>query len=179
VPRAIDLLAWEDGRGGKMPAILIAAYTHRTGRLHVTTKADDWTSGGSKSGAPDSPAGVVHMKFQEHLQSRDPAYLKAQSKSEGSGSTSQETFAAYAARKDSTAKGGVAKVVYGAMQDTYHWMRDFMQPRLKTALVTAEMKYYNDLGKDKSYAINATELDLVFAEAVIKNKTEMEKGGWV
>jgi hypothetical protein len=178
-PKTIDLVGWEDGRGGKMPAILISAYTHRTGRLHVTTKADDWTSGGNKSAAPDSPAGVVDMKFLKNLQARDSDYLKAQAKSEGTNANaSQEAFPAYVARKEASSQGHVPKVIYGAMQDTYHWMRDFMQPRLKTALVTAEMKYYNDLGTDKNYSINASELELVFAEAIIKNKTEMEKGGW-
>jgi hypothetical protein len=178
-PKPIDLVGWEDGRGGKMPTILISAYTHRTGRLHVTTKADDWTKGGNKKSAPDSPSGVVHMKFLENLHDKDPAYIKAQAKSEGTNTNAnQETFPAYVTRKEATSKGGVQKVIYDSMQETYHWMRDFMQPRLETALVTAEMKYYNDLGKDKSYEITASELEIVYAEAVIKNQTEMEKGGW-
>jgi hypothetical protein len=177
-PKAIDLVGFEEHRGGKMPAILLAAYTHRTGRLHVTTKADDFTSGGNKSAAPDSPAGVVDMKFHQHLDKHDTDYRKAQEKSEGSGLPTQETFAAYVARKDGKSAGHVSKVIYNAMQDTYHWMRDFMQPRLKDALVTAETKYYDDLGKSKGYSLGTTQLDLVYAEAVIKNRQEMERGGW-
>jgi hypothetical protein len=177
--RPIDLVGYEDKRGGKMPTILLSAYTHRTGRLHVTTKADDWTTGGNKQAAPDSPADVVHLKFLESLRAKDPAYLKAQAQSEGSDtSANQETFPSYVARKELSTKGGVQTVIYEAMQNTYHWMRDFMQPRLKTALVTAEMKYYNDLGKDKGYTISANELNIVHAEVIIKNRTEMEKGGW-
>lgn len=175
--KPIELQAWEDGRGGKMPAILLATPTHRTGRLHVTAKADDWTQGGDKANAPDSPSAVVNLKFREHLRAADPAYLKAQDKSEGiSATAAQETFAQYVKRKTPIA---VQHTIYTAMQDTYHWMRDFMQPRLEDALVTIERKYYNDLGRDQKYEITETEMKAVYAEAVIKNKTEMEKGGWI
>jgi hypothetical protein len=178
-PKTVDLMGWEDGRGGKMPAILLATPTHRSGRLHVTTKADDWSSGGAKGSAPDSPASVVNMKFRAHLNAVDPGYLKAQDKSQGVGASAvQETFAAYVKRKNAAQPGAVQNTIYTAMQKTYHWMRDFMQPRLEDALVTIEMKYYNDLGKDHKYEIGETQLKAVFAEAVIKNKTEMEKGGW-
>jgi hypothetical protein len=178
--KPIQISAWEDGRGGKMPAILLATPTHRTGRLHVTTKADDWTQGGAKASAPDSPAAVVNLKFRENLRAVDQGYLKAQDKSTGlSVTATQESFADYVKRKNAAQPGAVQDVIYTAMQDTYHWMRDFMQPRLEDALVTIERKYYNDLGKDKHYEITDTELKAVFAEAVIKNETEMKNGGWI
>ena len=164
-----------------MPTILISAPTHRSARLHVTTKADDWAPKGDKQASPDSPAGVVNLKFREFLRAKDPAYLPAQEKTEnpGSANPSQETFASYVARTDLKSSGHAQKVIYESMQETYHWMRDFMQPRLKTGLETAELKYYNQLGKDKGYEITTTEVGIVFAEAVMKNRTEMEKGGWL
>ncbi len=171
---AIDLAGFEDGRGAKMPAILLAAHTHRTGRLHVTTKADDWTSGGDKMSAPDSPSGVVHMKFLGNLPDE---YVKAQEKSLGKNTNpNQETFPGYVARVSGST---VQKTIHTAMEETYHWMRDFMQPRLENALVTAELTYYNSLGKEKGYAITADELKVVYAEAVAKNEAEMTKGGWI
>ncbi|HEX2854246.1 MAG TPA: DUF4157 domain-containing protein [Opitutaceae bacterium] len=171
-PKPIKVREWEAGRGENMPAILLATPTHRTGRLHVTTKADDWTQGGNKATAVDSPASVVNLKFHEALNSHDASYLNAQTENGGAG------FGAYVARTNSKTPGAVQETIYSAMQDTYHWMRGFMQPRLQAALLTAEMKYYNELGKDKGLAITAGELSHVFNMAVGKNGQEMEKGGW-
>jgi hypothetical protein len=167
--KKMDLAGYVAKRGGKMPAVLIAQPVHRKARLHVTTQADDWTANA------DSPSGVVNLKFREMLTARDPDYGNAQD----AGVKKFEEYKKNAEQRKGP--GTVEATIYSAMQDTYHWMRDFMQPRLRDGLKTVEVKYYNELSKEKGSTdeLSPGEMDIVYSAAVVHNADELAKGGWI
>jgi hypothetical protein len=165
-PTTMDLAGLVKGRGDLMPAILLARPTHRTGNLHVTTKADDFGDNPT-----DSPAGAVAFVFHENLGGDAGDYRKA----EKGGITAFQRY------KDSRGDNEVKKTIYVAMQDTYKWMRDFMRERLDNALPGIEMKYYNQLAEDggKKDRLTITEMNFVATAAKENNKAEMTRWGWV
>jgi hypothetical protein len=165
-PTTMDIEGLVKGeRGDAMPAILIARPTHRTGNLHVTTKADDLPD------KIDSQAGVVNFIFHEKLGGASSDYVKA----EKGGVADFEKF------KLGETDDKVKMQIYVAMQGTYKWMRDFMRERLDNALPGIEMKYYNQLAEDgnKKDRLKPGEMALVGAAAKENNNVEMAKWGWV
>jgi hypothetical protein len=164
-PTKMDIAGLEAGRGDAMPAVLLAAPTHRNGNLHVTTKADDFPD------HVDSPAGVVNFIFHEKLGSDDGEYRKA----EKAGASAFDKF------KLTAGEDAVKTQIYTAMQATYKWMRDFMRERLDKALPDLELKYYNQLADDggRKDRLKPGEMEIVAAEAKANNDAEMIKWGWV
>jgi Domain of unknown function (DUF4157)/Novel toxin 14 len=147
------------GRGGRMPAILLGRTTHRTAGLHVTSTADDFDD------SVDSPGAAVDAVFKEHLGS---VYSDSEK--------DPDTFRKYKAAKGEAV---VQENIYSAMQETYKWMKNFMQPRLKDGLERVETKYYNDLAAQVSGpTINAAEAASVWTFAVAHNKTKMAEAGF-
>jgi hypothetical protein len=75
----------------------------------------------------------------------------------------------------------VRGTIYRAMQQTYAWMKGFMQPRLKDALGGIEMKYYNNLAEQGTLPerLTSAHMTKVFTAAVTHNEREMAKGGWI
>ena len=159
----MDLAGLVKGRGDAMPAILLARPTHRTGNLHVTTKADDFND------KTDSPAGVVSFVFHEKLGGDKSPYRTA----EKAGATA---FKAFTAGREAEVK----TQIYTAMQDTYKWMRDFMRERLDNALPALELKYYNQLAEDGGSKDRITPREMLFVAAAAKenNLAEMARWGW-
>lgn len=155
---------FEAKRGGKMPAILLARITHRTGGLHVTAKADDFDP------PADSPAGAVDSIFEEKLGGRNGPYRVA----EEGGISQFNSF------KQSVGEPKVEETIYIAMQDTYAWMKRVMHGPLKDGLQTIEAKYFNALADQKGGTMHITpaELSEVGAAAVLHNNELMAKGGW-
>jgi hypothetical protein len=174
----------EQQRGPGMPAILIAAQTHRTGNLHVTPQSDE-IPGVSAS----TPAAIVREWYREGLRNHVPR------------ATTGESFdvvergpEAGLATYMNTPPPGVSpqqhhqrvhEGIVRAMRATYRQMRDRMQPRLRDALFTVEREqYYNRLvsishPNDANYTITNTQLERVWATAVQRNREVMEvQYGW-
>jgi hypothetical protein len=87
-----------------------------------------------------------------------------------------DTFRKYKAAKGEAV---VQENIYSAMQETYKWMKNFMQPRLKDGLERVETKYYNDLAAQVSGpTISAAEAASVWVFAVAHNKTKMAEAGF-
>jgi hypothetical protein len=167
----IPLEEWNKGRGGKMPAILLARDTHRTGNLHITAKADDL-----QPSPVDSPAEVIRSVFQRNITALDSEYVAKEK-----AAIAQNDLSLFEGYKKTQKQPPVKDTIYTAVQETYHWMRDKMQPRLKDALMGIEAKYYNDRAEQKPIddRIHREEMTVVWAEAVSHNEKEMAKGGWV
>jgi hypothetical protein len=93
-------------------------------------------------------------------------------------------YADWLAYKRETGEAAVAAHIYNAMQTTYRTLRDYMQPRLKTGLMTKEKEYFNDIAKDapKSPArgqVTAGQMEHVYSAAVQRNNKALAEKGWV
>ncbi|MCG8327022.1 MAG: DUF4157 domain-containing protein [Chitinophagales bacterium] len=154
------------GRGGKMPAILLARPTHRKAGLHVTPgKIDDFDADG------DSPSSVVEFWFTRSLGSE---YIRKEKESLQAGSAMK--FKEYVNEKG---RSNIEEKIYKAMNETYEEMYDFMMPRLYRALIREEKNYYNALaeertgGKNDDYEYTDDIGRTVYAEAVTKTNEIM------
>ncbi|WP_419913169.1 DUF4157 domain-containing protein [Hoeflea sp.] len=131
----IDLgkLHGTSGRGDGMPAILLAAETHRRGKLHINASGS-WTKEEEYGKPPRSQSGRVARRFKASA-SRHLREL---------GAPSGNNFSNIAQWANLPANQSSAKrAVFRAMQDTYHWMyRDVMRPALARALPTEEANFY-------------------------------------
>jgi hypothetical protein len=164
------LKKFEDKRGSEMPAILLSRITHRTAGLHVTSKADDF-----KDENVDSPATAINAIFRENLaaasgpsQADKGLYLDA-----------QKDLASFRKYKAAVGPAKIEDTIYAAMQETYRWMKNYMQPRLKDGLERVEAKYYNALAEEVGKpTITAGELADVWAFAVSHNNKVMSSAGF-
>ncbi|HWB76174.1 MAG TPA: DUF4157 domain-containing protein [Nannocystaceae bacterium] len=169
------------GRGGLMPAILVARVTHRSGGLHVSTSSVDF--GGGKQ--HDSQGGVVRGRYQTALGNSiaGKALLDAEAKV-GTGTTPAATgtppLADFQAAIDKAGRADVKLAIEKAMRETYRWMYyDVMEPALLPALIKEEMPYYNELasvtGKE---AITENEMKLIAEQAKTNNIKVMKESGF-
>ncbi|MEX1367007.1 MAG: DUF4157 domain-containing protein, partial [Nannocystaceae bacterium] len=171
---------YEAGRGGRMPALLIARVTHRTGGLHITSTAADF---GPKV---KTPAGAVQAKFHELLGGDSGAYRRAEKQAlkKPDPSATGSMVVGPRAFQDYVTKTGEAKVkqtVDDAMVKTYRWMyHERMEPALRTALTEIEKPYYNDLAEAASLSDRITddEMKAVANAAKANNIKHMRKAGF-
>ncbi|TVS00169.1 MAG: DUF4157 domain-containing protein [Rhodospirillales bacterium] len=125
------------GRGQGMPAILLAAHTHRTGRLHIGGEGT-WTNTNDFGPSPSSQSEQVNRRFRTNAMSRLRAVGAPHG---GSGDSDWRQVVDWANQPGHSA---VAKpAVFEAMRRTYQWMyRDVMRPALGRALRTEEARFY-------------------------------------
>ena len=156
--KAINIKEIEKNRSGIMPAVLLARPTHRRGNLHIN-KGDDFSNA-----IADAPGDGVKHIFRGKLKSD---YTNAEDK----GVTKFKTFT-----KD-TGKDVVEKRIHNAMIGTYQWMRGKMRPRLKTALKSIEMPYYNDLAVlgNKKDRLTRNDMEKTYNNATKHEKKVMEE----
>lgn len=164
-------------RGSAMPAILIAADTHRRGQVHVE-KESQWKG---DAGDPDSgdAQGRATQSFaiRAEFQRQQAHHLGLHDDNPG--------WAAAVQRPDAQAK------LQQAMVGTYGWMYQRMMGQLSTALQTRERAYYRAVaarlpnaldtstGKLRAeYDLSGADIASVFARA--KNHTDavMASAGW-
>ena len=170
------------GRGGLMPAVLIARVTHRSGGLHVSTKSSDF-EGTNEEGQ----SWVVHGKFRAALKSalgdlasayeaKEAAAKKAPAAG-ASGDPPLEVFRKWM----NTHEADVKTAISTAMRRVYRWMYfDVMKDALRDALKELEVPYYNDLAEaaNKSDRIDDGDMDAIAAEAEQNNARVMKESGF-
>ncbi|MEP6714016.1 MAG: DUF4157 domain-containing protein [Terriglobia bacterium] len=125
-----------DDRGGRMPAISLAAVTHRRGSLHLTPEPDD-----INHKAKSSQASAVQNEFRANV---------------GIPELFDKRFDKYMA---TAKKDDVAKTIYIATQRTYKTVRDYMANQLNANMADLEFEYYKGiaLGSAHDLSKNATE----------------------
>ncbi|MFN4100753.1 MAG: hypothetical protein ACK4GT_13335, partial [Pararhodobacter sp.] len=134
----IDLAALHSGtsRGPGMPAILLAAQTHRMGRLHIGGSGT-WDDTHDVQKPLDTQSGQVDTRFKRSAVRR----LIAAGAPGTATAKAIGPAAEWANLPANRAKA--APAVFEAMRDTYHWMyKDVMRPALKRALRTEEPKFF-------------------------------------
>lgn len=128
--RDVEVDELEQGRGGKMPTILLARGTHRRGNLHINPRADDF------SDAPvGTQAGAVNHIYKNALP-------EAQRRVEREVVAGTQPYSAW---EDYRRLNDTSTPIYNAIQQTYRYMRTFMQTQLRSGLAGIERGYYNDL----------------------------------
>jgi hypothetical protein len=169
------------GRGDNMPAILIAARTHRRGELHVLRESS-WTENSLTSDKDNTTTQGIAIEntftraLPEDLRPRD-------------NTPERRRRFVDAVQRD---PAGANRAFHRAVVATYHWMYGRMIPALEQALVTEELAYYNGIAA-LNHTINAgtdnvdlhsdyklTESDLrgVFRAAKANNDRVMSGYGW-
>lgn len=128
--RNVQIDSLEQDRGGRMPTILLARPTHRRGNLHINPHADDFDTA-----SVSTQAAALNHIYKNHL-SAEQRVLE------------REVFDGtrpYSAWEDYKRTHDISTPIYDAMQETYRFMRTYMQRQLRTALVGIERGYYNDM----------------------------------
>jgi hypothetical protein len=108
-----------DGRGNKLPAVLLAAETHRRGALHVDDFKDEEVDNGPQSSKLDT---IWHNRLPDELKVR-----------------TADNWAKQLA--DTAVQGKLLK----AIRDTYSWMYTRMIRGLASGLKVHEVAYYEEL----------------------------------
>ncbi|WP_136656728.1 DUF4157 domain-containing protein [Nitratireductor sp. XY-223] len=134
----LETLHSGSGRGNGMPAILLAARTHKMGRLHIGGKSA-WDSQNDTKKAPSTQSDQVATLFRRSAM----RHLRGiGAPTGGDNLTTDFSRVAVWANRPSNRRRAKPQV-FAAMQDTYHWMyRDVMRPALSRALRTEEPKFY-------------------------------------
>ena len=112
-------------RGGKMPAISLAAPTHTGGSLHITPQPDDLGKAGKST-----QAYAVDSTFRNHL----PAALKKEN--------FKKDFPKW---RKTQSDDDIAKTVYDAATQTYRYWAGHMNNMLKANMPRLELEYYKTL----------------------------------
>ncbi|MDX1384906.1 MAG: NAD-glutamate dehydrogenase, partial [Thermoanaerobaculia bacterium] len=128
----VDLVGQNTGgRGLDMPAISLAAVTHRQGRLHVPPRKPD------ESGYSPAQVHAIHAEFSARM----PAELVAANDKNDFARFKRYVEGTDPAKKEQKRKDA-HREIYGAMQGTYRWMRDYMQGRLEDSMPQLELDYF-------------------------------------
>jgi hypothetical protein len=155
-------------RGAAMPAILIAASSHRIRALHVTARKDELKDKKTQSNS-------IHVEFKSHLhQDLKPQKTEA---------ATQKGVDEYKATHGADA---VERQIYAAMQKTYRWMHKQMETGFRLNFPGAEKKYYEQVAKDKfapnaplnTYRANLSKLTSIVGDAYDHNDRIMRASGW-
>ncbi len=155
------------GRGGVMPAILLARVTHRSGGLHISKIAGDYGDSVSTQGE------VINAEFRSALATGESADFK---KAEDAGKAALTAYMTKGDGKDPTKRSKIATAVNAAIQHTYNWMADHMQAALAPALHTHEAPYYTTIAKMKERTkpgVALTDDDLEFVHDETKRAKTM------
>jgi len=163
----------DSGRGDPMPALLIAAETHRQGRLHVSREGK-WLGAEEQAGSL-TQGFAIDNKFRSEL----PDWLNRLHAKSNADFQKQ-----VAGHSDDAVKAGIVE----ATNRTYRWMyQSIMRPALAEALPKNELAYYRGLaarddklvenkatGKLKAeYDMTPADLDQVASKADSHNRAVM------
>lgn len=174
----IQVAKFEKGRGAEMPTILLAKHTHRSD-VHIHAEPDESVENKSKS----APAQAVDNHFYEGLGgSSERSAWRALFQNKDALRASRTTGAPLEVAGKSLARDEVAERIFVASCRTYRWMRDEMQTKLKDALATREVEYYNFTAETgrlpaATHLLQPSALTVPWSLAVKWNNTKMESGG--
>lgn len=152
--KILKIQEYEDGRGGKMPAILISKYTHVYGDVHIHAKPDD--------DGKSSPGAAVHGVFKDSL----GEWKDVMFESSGAKLKSLDTSGTVMVGTATKTSLDLQNAIFSAACKTYTWMRDKMMGKLEDALKTKEVEYYNEVAGRAPQAQSG---------GAIKNEYVMEK----
>jgi hypothetical protein len=169
-------LSPDSGRGNNMPAILLAARTHRHGELHVLHEAR-WNPETDERLGTRTQGFAIENRFNGAL----PPDLRPHNDSDVAKQRFQAAITADPARAN--------REFYNAAVAAYHWMYDRMIPALRSALPTEELAYYRGVaairhqqeGSDElepGYRMTAADLSPVWDAAKRNNDHVMREAGW-
>jgi hypothetical protein len=176
--KKLDLAGLEDKRGGIMPAILLAAPTHRGADLHVTREPDD-IDGETKKVQSHF---VNNAFFGSGMSTELATALKAPTGKELM-EMKRDPASGMPRKTDNDITDGIHK----AIMTTYGKMSDHMMTQLKNNMPAKEADYFVSLYNLKnptSPMSDSQEVDLidkfstVARKAETYNEREMEKLGW-
>lgn len=147
-------------RGGKMPALLLARSTHRSGGLHVSSFAEDFGVTAS------TQSEAVEGKYRTVLAAEHAGFAAAEA-------GAKKDFSEYMTKGKGSKPAEQDKIrdaVDAAILATYRWMRGHMQQRLLPALLDHERTYYQTMAKAHE-TTGTTVADLEF----VNDKTKVAK----
>jgi hypothetical protein len=149
-----------------MPAILLAADTHRRGQLHIA-REHRWDQGDDAEG-PATQGLAIEKRWKDALAAKFGV---------------NDSDPAWNTRVKTTSNAGGK--IYDAMIDVYHWMYNRMMPALQAGLKTRELAYYQSIAAHKlgatptgQYNMTAEDMEAVYRSAKAKNDELMSKQGW-
>mgnify|MGYP001401245666 CR=1 FL=1 len=170
------------GRGGLMPAILIARVTHRSGNLHVSTTSTDFE--GSQG---EGQSWAAHNKFRTALMAalgNLAADYKAKETAAGqpapavaNAAPPLELFRKWMSGHEATVKSAIST----AMRSVYRWMYfDVMKDALRDGLKALEIPYYNDLAEaaNKADRLDDGDMNGIATVAEQNNARIMKESGF-
>jgi uncharacterized protein DUF4157 len=128
----IDVLSPGSGRGDAMPAILLAARTHRRGRLHLEREGQ-WNADSNEATGTATQGNTIRNWFNAAL----PRELRTDNTSAAHLTEMRDWKTAH--------PGLVDRTYYDAVVATYHRMYSRMMPQLKVGLKTEERAFYNGI----------------------------------
>ena len=148
---ALDLtrLSIETNRGASMPAVSLAADTHKRGKLHLAVEPSPDNDPLSDNQNSKSQGYYMSRIYRDFL----VAEVKSARASIAAGSTGNLDDAASfkglvttaVSDSDPAPRQALEKATYKAMQASYNWMVGYMWTRLEGALDTRERRYYTDV----------------------------------
>lgn len=163
-------------RGSHMPAILIAADTHRRGQLHVG-RATQWNG-------PDDPDSSDAQGRATQGYAISAEWKRQLIEQFGTHHAADDWKTRISKTPDAADK------IHVAMTRTYHWMHRQMMPALESGLKLRELAYYRSVASRKpnavdrsgklntKYDLESSELHAVFARARRHNNEVMAAAGW-
>lgn len=172
----VGQLSPTSGRGDAMPAILLAARTHRRGELHVMHEPR-WN--------PESDERIGTQTQGFAIENRFNGFLPPELRPHNSSEAQKQRFQAEIDRDEPR----VNRALYNAAVSTYHWMYDRMIPQLRNGLITEELAYYRGVAAlsrqregtdnlDPNYDMTAAHLVQVWEAAKRNNDHVMSGYGW-
>ncbi|MBK9036384.1 MAG: DUF4157 domain-containing protein [Myxococcales bacterium] len=176
--KGIQVARFEAGRGAEMPIILLSKHTHRSD-VHIHAEPDESVENKSKS----APGQAVDNHFYDGLGgASERSAWRALFKNKEALRAAQKANAPLEVAGKSLARDAVAERIFSAACTTYKWMRDEMQTKLKDALATREVDYYNftaETGRlDKAtHWLEPSATAAPWKLAVKWNNARMESGG--
>jgi hypothetical protein len=169
-----------EDRGGLMPTIYITKHTHLSG-IHFRAERPDEGEGDTLRATQGAS---IHNVFTARMEDyagvlKEPKQLAALAKATSDKQPVEVKKGLRLSQSDLRTR------IFTAAVKSYQSMRDEMQPKLRRALETSEVQYYNavvrlkkksDLKGDKEM-LTTKAVDRVFAAAVKANENELEDAG--
>lgn len=163
----LNIAEMEAGRGGIMPAILISAYTHRRGDLHVTREADDIADSDKKV-----QSHFINNAFFQNMPADMAKAMQADKR---------DDMTAYITKHG---EDDVTLKIHSAMITSYRKMNSYMMKQLRDNMPQKEMEYYAGLFEvtakvtDKNRKDYKSKFKDVAKQGEKYNAIMMEKLGW-
>ncbi|MBL8621953.1 MAG: DUF4157 domain-containing protein [Myxococcales bacterium] len=171
-------------RGPGMPTILLAAPTHRHAALHIHNSPEDFPS---VSTGERGSAAILRATFFQAMRGRLVASDAAHTDWVDASRRTATDRRAFVANRPSGVSASawrtrISDQLEAGMKQTYHQLREFMQPRLRTGLLTAERAYYNSAAEqahphNSAYVLTPIMAMRAYTAAVRKNAEILEIGG--